>query len=166
MKIDAPRREDILSVARAMRARDYDEFIALSFAEDREALAESLAQRYSGQSDTFCAYAGDGEAVAVGAMVQARPGVVTLMFFATDRMGEIGLALTKFIAQRLFPAYTARGVHRIECVSLDGYEEVHRWIEVLGLRREAGPFRGFGRGREAFVQFAWVADESPVGAGA
>lgn len=162
MKIDAPSREDILSVARAMRARDYDEFSALSFADDREALAETLAERYADRDDTFCAYE-DGP-IAVGAMVQGRPGVVTLMFFATDRLPEIGLALTKFITQRLFPAYRARGVHRIECVSLDGYEEVHRWVEALGLRREAGPFYGFGKGGEAFVQFAWVADASPTGA--
>ena len=157
MKIDAPTREDILSVALAMRDRDYDEFSALSPADSREALAETLADRYAGREDTFCAYAGS-EPVAVGAMVQGRPGVVTLMFFATDRLPEIGLALTKFITQRLFPAYRARGVHRIECVSLEGYEEVHRWIEVLGLRHEAGPFRGFGKNGEAFIQFAWVAD--------
>lgn len=163
MRIDAPSRADILSVALAMRERDYDEFSALSFADDRTALAEALADRYAGRDDTFCAYAGD-EPVAVGAMVQGRPNVVTLMFFATERMPEIGLALTKFITQRLFPAYRAKGVHRIECVSLEGYEEVHRWIEVLGLRREAGPFQGFGRRGEAFIQFAWVADASPVGA--
>ncbi len=162
MKIDAPSREDILRVARAMRERDYDEFSALSFAGDREALAETLADRYADRDDTFCAFE-DDDPVAVGAMVQGRPGVVTLMFFATDRLPEIGLALTKFITQRLFPAYRARGVHRIECVSLEGYEEVHRWIEVLGLQREAGPFRGFGKSGEAFVQFAWVADASPTG---
>ena len=163
MKIDAPSRGDILAVALALRERDYAEFSALSFAEDRASLAGALADRYAGKSDTFCAYAGD-DPVAVGAMVMGRPGVVTLMFFATDRIPEIGLALTKFITQRLFPAYRAIGVHRIECVSLEGYEEVHRWIEILGLRREAGPFKGFGRGGEAFVQFAWVADASPTGA--
>lgn len=166
MKIDAPRYEDILSVARAMRPRDFDEFSALSPADTRDELAEALVTRYFGHPDAFCAYAEGGEAVAVGAMVQARPGVVTLMFFATERMAEIGLALTKFITQRLFPAYQARGIHRIECVSLEGYDEVHRWIEVLGLRREAGPFRGFGKRGEGFIQFAWVADAGSAGAGA
>ena len=166
MKIDAPSRADILHVALAMRARDYDEFSALAFASDRDELAEALANRYAEADDVFCAYATDGEAVAVGAMVQARPGVVTLMFFATERMAEIGLALTKFITQRLFPAYRARGIHRIECVSMEGYDEVHRWIEVLGLRREAGPFRGFGKHGEGFIQFAWVADAGSAGAGA
>lgn len=162
MRIDKPGWQDIRSVAMAMRDRDYDEFSALSFADTREALADVLVDRYAESRDVFCAYEGT-EAVAVGAMVQGRPGVVTLMFFATDRLPEIGLALTKFITQRLFPAYRARGVHRIECVSLEGYEEVHRWIEVLGLRREAGPFRGFGKRGEAFVQFAWVADEGAAG---
>lgn len=163
MRIDAPSRAEIRSVALAMRVRDYDEFCALAFADSREALAEVLAHRYGERDDTFCAFTGD-DPIAVGAMVQSRPNVVTLMFFATDRLPEIGLALTKFITQRLFPAYRKKGVHRIECVSLAGYEEVHRWIETLGLRQEAGPFQGFGKNGEAFVQFAWVADASTTGA--
>lgn len=163
MKIDAPSRAEIHSAALAMRPRDYDEFSALAFADSREALADVLADRYGGRDDTFCAFV-DEEPIAVGAMVQGRPNVVTLMFFATERLPEIGMALTRFITQRLFPAYRAKGVHRIECVSLAGYEDVHRWIETLGLRREAGPFPGFGKNGEAFIQFAWVADASPTGA--
>ncbi len=163
MRIDAPSRADITAVALAMRPRDYDEFSALSFADDRAALAATLADRYANRDDTFCAYE-DDEPIAVGAMVQGRPNVVTLMFFATDRLPEIGMALTKFITQRLFPSYRARGVHRIECVSLAGYEEVHRWIAALGLQPETGPLAGYGRNGEAFVQFAWVSDASPTGA--
>jgi hypothetical protein len=75
---------------------------------------------------------------------------------------KIALALTRFIRSRLFPRYRANGVHRIECASLDGYVEVHRWIELLGLRQEA-VMPGYGRGGETFLQFAWVADARPTG---
>lgn len=163
MKLDAPTREDVAYVAARMRGRDAAEFMAVSKAATRADLASGLVDRYGGAPDAFCAYL-DGKPVAVGAMVEHRPNVVTLMFFATDRLPTIGLALTRWITQRLFPRYKARGVHRIECASMDGYEEVHRWVELLGLKREA-VMLGYGRGGETFVQFAWVKDEGSTGAG-
>ena len=163
MKLDAPTRDDVAYVAARMRERDAEEFLAVSRAETKAELVAGLIDRYGEAPDTFCAYLGETP-VAVGAMVEHRPNVVTLMFFATDRLPEIGLALTKFITQRLFPRYRARGVHRIECASIDGYAEVHRWVELLGLKREA-VMPKYGKGGETYIQFAWVADEGPVGAG-
>ena len=40
----------------------------------------------------------------------------------------------------------------------DGYHELHRWLGIIGLKRE-GALRGFGRNGETFHQFAWVADD-------
>lgn len=161
MRISAPDREAVLAVAQNMRPRDLQEFLAVSPLES-DALALSLAATYGDRPDTFCA-SWRGRPVAIGAMVQHRPGVVTLMFFATPEFPRIALALTRFIKNRLFPAYWANGVHRIECASLDGYAEVHRWIELLGLTREA-TMRGYGRGGETFLQFAWVDDACSTGA--
>lgn len=163
MRIDAPTRDDVAYVAARMRDRDAEEFLAVSRAETQAELVTGLIDRYGDAPDAFCAFVGD-KPVAVGAMIEHRPNVVTLMFFATDRLPEIGMALTRWITQRLFPSYRAGGVHRIECASLDGYEEVHRWVEVLGLKREA-VMPKYGKGGEAFVQFAWVADASPAGTG-
>lgn len=163
MKLDAPSRDDVAYVAARMRDRDAEEFLAVSPASSRAELVSGLIDRYGDAPDAFCAYI-DDVPVAVGAMVEHRPNVVTLMFFATERLTEIGMALTRWITQRLFPQYRARGVHRIECASIDGYAEVHRWVELLGLRREA-VMPKYGKGGETFIQFAWVADESPVGAG-
>lgn len=163
MRLDAPSRDDVAYVAVRMRGRDAEEFMAVSRAETRPELVAGLIDRYGDAPDAFCAYLGETP-VAVGAMVEHRPNVVTLMFFATDRLPEIGLSLTRWITQRLFPQYRARGVHRIECASIDGYAEVHRWVELLGLKREA-VMPKYGKGGETFVQFAWVADESPAGSG-
>src|SRR5690606_23608090 len=99
-------------------------------------------------------YLGD-EPVAAGAMVGARPNVITLMFFATDDFPKIALPLTRFITKNLFQKYRDNGVHRIECVSIEGYDEAHRWIKILGLHHEA-VFPGFGKNGEAFHQFAKV----------
>jgi hypothetical protein len=162
MKLDAPTREDVAFVATRMRSRDMQEFMAVSHAASEAELVEGLVDRYGGAHDAFCAYRG-GIPVAVGAMVEHRPNVVTLMFFATADLPLIGAALTRWIRQRLFPQYRARGVHRIECASIDGYVSVHRWVQALGLKREA-VMPKYGRGGETFIQFAWVVDESPAGA--
>lgn len=162
MRLDAPTRETVAYVAARMRDRDAEEFLAVSRAETRAELVAGLIDRYGDAPDAYVVYSG-ATPVAVGAMVEHRPNVVTLMFFATERLPEVGLALTKFITQRLFPRYRARGVHRIECASIAGYAAVHRWIRALGLKQEA-VMPGYGKGGETFLQFAWVADGSSTGA--
>lgn len=155
MKLDAPTPEDVRQVAAQMRERDQAEFLAVSHAKTHAELVEALVARYGGAGDAICAYT--DRPVAVGAMVRHRPNVVSLAFFATDQFPEIALGLTKFIRDRLFPCYRAEGVHRIECVSMEGYDAAHRWIGLLGLKREA-VLPKFGKGGETFLQFAWVAD--------
>jgi hypothetical protein len=115
-----------------------------------------LIERYADFNGTICISDDDGP-VAVGALVEGRPNVVTLMFFATDRFPGIANSLARFATKTLFPQCRMNGVHRIECISINGYEETHRWLGVLGLKHEA-TLRGFGRGGETFHQFAWVAD--------
>lgn len=158
MRVDEPSIAHVRYVADRMRDKDVEEFLALSFANDRVELADIMVDKYSANHQAFCFSDGD-EPVAVGAMVEARPNVITLMFFATDSFPKLALRIARFTRQRLFPEYRQAGVHRIECVSIDGYTHAHRWIEILGLQREGGPMRGFGKGGETFHQFAWVADD-------
>lgn len=154
MRVDVTTPENVRHVAERMRASDYREFSALSYASDLPELTALLVRDYGEHPSGICAYAGD-EPVAVGAMVQGRPNVITLMFFATDDFPKIALPLTRFITKNLFEKYRAEGVHRIECVSIDGYDEAHRWIKLLGLHHEA-VLSGFGKNAEAFHSFAWV----------
>jgi hypothetical protein len=154
MRIDVTTPENVRYVAERMRDSDYREFSALSRTNSREELAADLVAAYGEHSSGICAYEG-GEPVAAGAMVEGRPNVMTLMFFATDAFPQIALPLTRFITQNLFEKYRANGVHRIECVSIEGYEQAHRWIKLLGLHHEA-VFPGFGKNGEAFHSFAWV----------
>lgn len=156
MRIEAATPRDVQAIAANMRETDAEEFLAVSPATDRDELAAILAERYGNHPGALCAH-GSGGPIAIGAMVEARPNVITLMFFATDAFPVIAAPLTRFIVQRLFPAYRRTGVHRIECVSIAGYAAAHRWIECLGLAREA-VLPGYGRAGETFLQFAWVAE--------
>lgn len=156
MTIDGPSPDHVGYVLNNMRLSDAKEFLAVSHAGSVEQLARDLLPKYCEHSGVICA-SDDLGPVAVGAMIEARPNVITLMFFATDRFPLIARKLTRFIRQRLFPRYRNIGVHRIECVSIAGYDEAHRWIEALGLTKEA-ELPGYGKNGETFIQFAWVAD--------
>lgn len=154
MRVDVTTPENVRHVAERMRASDFREFSALSHADNQEEMTTLLVQGYGEHPSGICAYDGE-EPVAVGAMVQGRPNVVTLMFFATDEFPKIALPLTRFITKNLFEKYRGEGVHRIECISVDGYDEAHRWIKLLGLHHEA-VMPGFGKNGEAFHSYSWV----------
>ena len=158
MMIEPATAQDVAYVAERMRTADADEFLALAHAPDRAALAESLVARYGAHPATIVARTDDGP-IAIGAGVEARPNVVTLLFFATDKFPVVALGLTRFITRNLFSRYREAGVHRIEAVSSESHRAAHRWIRALGLQQEA-VFPGYGRGGETFIQFAWVADHA------
>lgn len=152
MRIEAARAEDARYVAERMRAKDVAEFLPLSRCETASELADLMVEQFGDHPAGYTFHL--DEPIAVGAMVEGRPNVVTLLFYATDRFPEIALPLAKFTRRVLFPRYREGGVHRIECVSIDGYEEAHKWIRLLGLDHEA-EMPGFGRGGETYHQFAW-----------
>lgn len=154
MRIERSTSEAVRSVALNMRERDFAEFSAVSFAETRFELAEVLAARYGESPEVHIGFVG-AEPVCVGGSVMARPNVISLLFFATDRFPEIVLPATRYIKKQLLPRLIEAGVHRIEAVSMVGHSEAHAWLRALGLRKETGPMHGYGKNGEAFVQYAW-----------
>lgn len=157
MRIDAATAADLRFVAENMRESDEREFLALNKTDSRADLVAALIQRFAGEKliaakdDTF-------RPIAIGDVVENRPNVGTLLFFATNRFPEIARPLTRFIRQRLFPIYRQNGLHRIECWAAGDRPDVHRWLGALGLEHEATVY-GFGKGGETYEQFAWVADD-------
>lgn len=147
-----------------MRERDYKEFSAVSYAQNRQELADSMAERYGERNDVMVGCLDDMTPVCVGAAIMARPNVITLLFFATDAFSEIALPVTRFIKKQFLPRLIATGVHRIEAVSLAGHDDAHDWLETIGLKPETQAMLGYGRRGEAFVQFAWSKHVGPFGA--
>ncbi len=163
MKIEPATAGHVQQVAAFMRAGDYDEFSAVSHAQDRQQLAEILARRYGDRHDVLVGL-WNGRPVCIGGFIMARPNVITLLFFATDEFRQIGLGITRFIRQNLFPKLERQGVHRFEAVSLATHSEAHKWLLLLGLTAETGPMLGYGRAGQAFIQFAKVRDVRSPGA--
>jgi hypothetical protein len=156
MRTDTATADDIRIVASRMREADLREFCAVNAADDRWTLAELLVQRYGQRDDIIVALNDDDTPVAIGAVIENRPNVATLFFFATDDFRSVARGLTRWIKTELFAELMKAGV-RIECWSMDGHDVAHRWIEHLGLvRRYTDP--GFGKNGEAFVLFTWIPD--------
>ncbi|CDZ55104.1 hypothetical protein [Neorhizobium galegae] len=163
MRIDRASCDDVYHVALRMRDRDFEEFAAVSPCDTREDLAALLAERYGGREDVICGGDGSGP-ICIGGTIEARPNVLTLLFFATDDFPNIALPATRFIRNNLFPRCIQAGVHRIEAVSIAGYDHAHEWLQLLGLKPETGPMLGYGKRGEAFIQYARVVDVRPAGA--
>lgn len=155
MKTEAATVAAVREVAENMRPRDREEFMAVSPFETHSQLVDAVVERYALHQDAYVFRTDDGAPVGMAGMIRHRPNVITLLFFATEQFPEIGSDLTRFVRKVLFPKYRERGVHRIECASIEGYAETHRWLEVLGLQQEA-IMPGYGRDGQTYIQFAWV----------
>lgn len=164
MKIEPASVDDVHSVALRMRQRDFEEFSAVTPADTYAGLATLMADRYGGRPDVMCGSDDALGPICIGGTIEARPNVISLLFFATDDFPKIALPITRFIRQNLFPKLIAAGAHRIEAVSMDGHDQTHAWLRTIGLEAETGPMRGYGKNREDFVQFSWSADVRPFGA--
>lgn len=151
MKIEAPTRAEVLEVAQNMREADRIEYMASFKDVTWPELPALLADVYGDAETSFCAYLND-DPVAVGAAIPVNPELLRIGMFATKDFPRIAFSLTKFVKNRLFPAYVARGFVRIECLSLSTYKDAHRWIETLGLVEEK-THEGIGTGGEDFIQF-------------
>lgn len=154
MIVEAATVATVREVAEQMRPRDREEFMAVSPFERHVDLVDEIVGRYALHADAYTFLDGS-EPLAVAGLIQHRPNVVTLLFFAKPDLPRIGTDLTRFVVKRLFPTYRRHGVHRIECASIEGYHETHRWLQVLGLSQEAIMPR-YGRDGQTYIQFSWV----------
>lgn len=152
MKIERATAEAVRHVALNMRERDFAEFSAVSPIDTRERLAGYLSRAYGGREDVFAVYDG-GAPVCIAGTIEAWPNVITLLFFATADFPKVVVPVTRFF-RRLFDKYEAAGVHRIQAISIDDYEQTHQWLRLFGLKAETAPMLNYGRHGEAFIQFS------------
>lgn len=153
MRIEAPSPEDVAEVVRNMRAKDRAELLATMKHVAEDACEDLFIWTFAGEykDSTFCAYL-DDEPIAVGALVAAGDNKIDIGMVATEDFPRIAFAMTKFVRKRLLPKYAEMGFKRVEAASVAGYDEAHRWIETLGLKR-IGVLEGVGRGGEDFIHF-------------
>lgn len=137
-------------VAYNLRRADREELEATVWRLDSALLARASAACRFG----FVAAGGDGTPIAAFGAHEAWPGVWQVGMFATVRWPEVALAATRHARRALLPAVRDTGAHRGHAFSLATHHEAHRWLEWLGASRET-LLRGWGRGGEDFVLYAW-----------
>lgn len=139
-------------VADHLRARDAAEIAASRGPFDR---ADFAADLYAAEAGFEALH--DGIPCAVVAIAHTRmPRVGTVGMVATDDWPHIGLQVSRACGI-LLPRYVFRsGLARLECRSVAGYGQAHRWLRWLGFRHEATLPR-MGWAGEDFELYAWVA---------
>lgn len=147
---ESPVFRDISFIAATMRAEDRREIFATRFNDSALELAAG-AMHYSFRKWT----AGiDGQPVACGGATEASPGVAKVWMFATDNWRKVAGSVSLFVRDKFIIDLMDMGVHRAECLSIEGHDVAHRWLEWLGAVRECEvPLRG--KNGETFYQYAW-----------
>lgn len=148
-----PNLDHILHVTRNMRQADREEIFALQYSDDEEVLARLVHAACGPFAWVFAA--DDGEPVAIMGVKPMHPNVFDAFMYATPRFGEVGAAMTRFVRKAMIPLLLKSKIHRVHAISKADHFDAHRWLEMLGARREA-TLEQYGKGGEDYVVFTWT----------
>lgn len=147
--ISKGRYDDILFVAANMREEDKKEIYATRWKEDPALLAIDCIMGSTG----FCWTIGKDEPIAAVGACPMWPGVWSAWMFATPRFSEVGLTTTKFIKKEMITILKPVS-HRVQCHSWSEHKYAHKWLAVLGAKRES-VLKKYGKNQERFFLFKW-----------
>lgn len=143
--------EGLAYIVRRLRPRDRREIFALRWNDDEDPF---VAEVFATAGELWRMWSIDSEPVAVNGVVPVRPGVVIAGAFGTKRWRSIVKPMTRWSLDYVIPILKQAGYHRGEAYVLAENTDSRRWIELLGGEVEA-VLKGFGRGREDFLLYAW-----------
>jgi len=143
---------DVVFIARRIRALDAEEIFPLMPNPTPENLAMGSVQ--AGDL-AFVALADDGEPVAAFGAAWKRPLIYSVWMYATDRWMDVALSVTRHIRRVMMPEMIDSGAVRAECWTIETHEPAHRWLEVLGARREA-TVEDYGPLRKKYHCYSWT----------
>jgi len=142
---------DVLHIAQNMREWDAKEIYANRFEDSPEAISAIAAETL------YSWTLGLDEPIAFVGAYPMWPKVWNVWMFATPRVKEIGLPMTQWVLKTFNRGIARSGAHRVECKSMEGHTEAHRWLEALGAEREAAhPY--YGKGGETFYTYVCTID--------
>jgi len=143
---------DLLYVADNMREWDRKEIYACRWSDDAAPLVESLLA-----CGEFAWVVGtdEGKPVAALGAIPYWNGVWEVWMFATDDWPQVAGGVAKFIKRSVIPALKSTGAHRVQCKSMEGHLDAHRWLEMLGASKES-EMKNYGRMGELFYLYCWT----------
>lgn len=143
--------EGLRHIVQHLRPRDRREIFALRWTDDEEKFVEEVSHT---AGELWRMWSIDSEPVAVNGVVPVRPGVVISGAFGTKHWRSVVRPMTRWSLDYVIPVLCQAGYHRGEAYVLAENKDSRRWIELLGGELEA-VLKGFGRGREDFLLYAW-----------
>jgi hypothetical protein len=149
--------DDLRHIVENMRSRDWDEIRACLWDDDKERFVFQFdhAVKQGGMAWTA---RWDGKPVAIVALIPMWPGLYQAGMFATSDFPKVAMRLTRALQKSIIPVIgELREVRRVQCHSIEGYDEAHRWLLSLGAEKEA-VIPNYGRNGESFVTFSWNSD--------
>lgn len=120
-----------------MRDSDWEEVRRMMWVEDREEFARI---HWLVPGVRLMALAPDGTPVSMGGLSPHTAGVWVAWMVSTDRVHEVGRALSVNLRRRIAAMLNLPAVQRIEAHSWEGHTESHKWLMLLGFEFE-GPRR-------------------------
>lgn len=148
---------DVCFVAAHMRERDRRE-VYCQLPEGARSVDVAVLS-YGDGEHAYCAWERGSPVAAFGiAQASFSSTVRSAWAFGTRRMRRAVPAISRFGLETLAPLLLAQGVLRLEARSIADHDLAHRWLAVLGARREA-ELRRWGRGGETFVLWSWTDKE-------
>jgi len=142
----------LLFICRNLRECDREELFATRFGDCPDELAAEAFSRWG--SLAYVAHGEDGIPIAAIGAVPLWGGVWQAWMMGTDRFHEVGKQLTRWARKVMIPSVVAAGCHRAEARSLGSHPDAHKWMEMLGAKRES-VLRRYGRDKQDFVLFVW-----------
>jgi len=143
--------EAVRHIANNLREWDRKEIFACFWEDDPE---ELVRRTFFCPEAAWVAYH-DGVPAAVIGTLPILPSVWSSFAFGTDDFRNVGLLLTRHTHKFIIPMLKRVAV-RVECLSIEGHHEAHRWLESFGMVREA-THPAKGRSGETFHTYAWRA---------
>lgn len=146
---------DAVYVARRLRPNDSMEILPLLHG-GAEDLAFSAAGAHYNRTALH-----DGKPVAVVGATQIVATCWQVFMFATHEWPQVSLSVTRHIVKEMLPTLYDAGANRAECRTHADYDYAHRWLEMMGARREA-VIPEYGREAATYYQYVWLRSETKV----
>lgn len=154
MRLGPPTLAGLQHIVANLRARDEAEMAMLSSPGWRDRLAERLWASWSYCLRAHIASAGD-EPVAIVMLQWNTPRALQAALLATERWQEIARPLARHCLKTLKPLVISHDIVRVECRTWEGHADARGFLALMGARPECR-LPGYGRGGEAFIQYAWT----------
>ncbi len=101
------------------------------------ALAKRVNESIARGDFALCCALDDRPVCCLG-WAELHPGVLEAWAYATDEFPRVSTELTKFVKRQLRPSLLGHlGIHRMQAISRHDHVKAHRWLGVLGFRKEA-----------------------------